>query len=684
MTPLARFRLAVALLSALGTSLASAQELRNDDEDITQTVARVSYIQGNVAYARGDDPDQWQSADQNVPMTLGDRVYTDDGSMELQLEGGGVIRLGSRTDLTALNLTDDIKQFAVKAGMSSFAIPSLGRNETFEVDTPNAAVTFEGPGRYRIDVDESGETRVSVRRGNATIAAGGGQVALSAGEAMTIDGTDAPRFEVVSLSGPDRWDLWVDSREDRLSRTRSHQYVSSDVVGAAELDEYGSWESLPEYGRVWRPLSVKVGWAPYRSGRWFWQDPWGWTWISTEPWGWAPYHYGRWVFSSARWYWVPVAPAVRAVRYSPALVAFVGGGPSFGVSASFGGGVVGWFPLAPRDPLVPWWGRRPAVNVNVTNITYVNRTYVTVVNQSTFVSGALVSTAVIKERSTIRQAMQAPVVVGAVPISPTVSSTRVSVRRESSASRPPAAVVSRSVVTRIAPPPAPPRFEQKLAVIRENGGVPVSSAVSSRIASANNPQPRAVIPVRPATSETGNVKLAPRNNSSGNAKRVESVTTTGQRPLARVEKPVANTPLEVPPASTRPEIVRPQDSKSAPDSKQQRVADDAPPPQSARPKPATARPQAVTPLPQRGKPDELNAPVKSEPPRQSRNKSNPVIQAPTRHAPPRPADSPRPELRPSPSNRSTGPEKKEKQQELKPRGGQKPRPTPRPTPRPSP
>ena len=37
MTPLARFRLAVALLSILGTWLASAQELRNDDEDITQT-----------------------------------------------------------------------------------------------------------------------------------------------------------------------------------------------------------------------------------------------------------------------------------------------------------------------------------------------------------------------------------------------------------------------------------------------------------------------------------------------------------------------------------------------------------------------------------------------------------------------------------------------------------------------
>jgi hypothetical protein len=166
--------------------------------------------------------------------------------------------------------------------------------------------------------------------------------------------------------------------------------------------------------------------------------------------GWAP-PYGRWVLVESQWCWVPAAPAVR-VRYAPALVAFVGGGPVVGASVTFGAGMVGWFPLAPRDPLVPWWGRRgPIAVTNVTNVTYVNRTQVTVVNQSTFVSGALVSTAVVRERSTIRQAAEAPVVAGPVPITPTVSSTRVSVRRDAPAARPPQAVAAG--VTRAAPPP---------------------------------------------------------------------------------------------------------------------------------------------------------------------------------------------------------------------------------------
>src|SRR5206468_1766585 len=119
------------------------------------------------------------------------------------------------------------------------------------------------------------------------------------------------------------------------------------------------------------------------------------------------YHSGRWVFASERWCWVPVAPTVRVVPYAPALVAFVGGGPGFSASVAIGGGgFVGWFPLAPRDPLVPWWGDRAPrfAQTQVTNVTYVNRTYVTVVNQSTFVSGRPVAGGVITEQTVVRQA----------------------------------------------------------------------------------------------------------------------------------------------------------------------------------------------------------------------------------------------------------------------------------------
>ena len=422
------------------------------------------------------------------------------------------MRLGARSDLAALNLTDDTNQFAIKAGIASFQIRRLYEDELFEVDTPNAAVTFEAPGEYRVDVEDNGNTRVAVRRGRASVAAGGGQIPLEDGQVIELEGLDSPRYGMLSLPGPDSWDRWVEERQNRLASARSYQYVSADIVGGDDLDEYGRWEDLPQYGRVWTPMSVAVDWAPYRVGHWIWQDPWGWTWVSAEPWGWAPYHYGRWVAVSSHWYWVPVAPREHFVAYSPALVAFVGSGPGYSASISVGGsGFVGWFPLGPRDPFLPWWGLRAGTRVStVTNVTFVNRTYVTVVNQNTFVSGGVVTNAVVRDRAVVSQVVTgAHVIRGPIPIMPTAASLKVAVRRDAPVLRPPAAIQARQVVARVAPPPAPPTFQAKLSVINENRGAPVTAAVAARISVENRGRPQSVTSVRPA-AEAGQVQLAPR------------------------------------------------------------------------------------------------------------------------------------------------------------------------------
>jgi len=443
-------------LFSFGTAAAQSRDPYPDTdsrdyngEDVRQTVARISFLSGPVSYARGDEPDNWQAPDLNVPMTLGDRLYTGRGGRaELQIHGGAAIRLDAETDLSTLNLTDDTKQLSVNSGSAAFVIRRLDSEEVFEVDTPNSAVTFERIGDYRVDVDRDGSTRVAVRRGRAIVAAGGGQVTLNAGDEMSIQGIDDPRYDVAGIPSADRFDQWVADRENRIQRAKSRQYVNDEIVGVADLDDYGRWEDVPEYGRVWTPSSVEAGWAPYRVGHWVWQDPWGWTWVSGEPWGWAPYHYGRWVTSSSRWFWVPAAPRV-AVRYSPALVAFVGGGPGFSATLRAGNpGYVGWFPLAPRDPFVPWWGRRS--NVRTENVRYVNRGYVTVVNQNAFVSGGLVARNVVTDRGVLRDVISAPVLRGPLPVVPTAASLRVAVRTDVQApSRPPAAILQRAVVARI-------------------------------------------------------------------------------------------------------------------------------------------------------------------------------------------------------------------------------------------
>jgi len=194
-----------------------------------------------------------------------------------------------------------------------------------------------------------------------------------AGQSARFSGTDQLDYDIAQLPGADDFDNWAFQRDHREDGAESANYVSPEMTGYEDLDDYGHWQYVAGYGTVWVPSSVASDWAPYRDGHWAYISPWGWTWVDDEPWGFAPFHYGRWAYAENRWCWVPGPVAVRPV-YAPALVAFVGG-----VSISIGGGPgVGWFPLAPGEVYMPYYrgSRRYVERVNVTN-TVVNVTRVT-------------------------------------------------------------------------------------------------------------------------------------------------------------------------------------------------------------------------------------------------------------------------------------------------------------------
>ena len=196
-----------------------------------------------------------------------------------------------------------------------------------------------------------------------------------------IDQAGVPQYAMVQVTR-DEFAAWNDDRdraEDRVAQQR--RYVSPEMTGAEDLDRYGTWEQTPEYGALWVPRQVPVGWAPYTVGHWAWVRPWGWTWVDDAPWGFAPFHYGRWVYRRDVWCWVPGTYVARPV-YAPALVGWIGG-PSVSVSISIGGGgpPVGWVPLAPREVYVPPYRftQRYVQQVNVTNVTNVTN-ITTIVN----------------------------------------------------------------------------------------------------------------------------------------------------------------------------------------------------------------------------------------------------------------------------------------------------------------
>jgi hypothetical protein len=515
----------------------------NTAQDPSGRVGRLNYSQGSVSF-RPAGEDDWVTAVPNRPIVSGDDLWADQNSRAEVHVGSAAIRLDSQTGITFLTLDDDTTQIRLAQGSLIVRVRHVDDDDTYEIDTPNVAFTLLQPGEYRIDVSQDGNhTEITTWHGRGHVTGGGFSYTVVAGQSASFTGNqDHLDYDLSQVADRDGFDDWAFDRDGREDRADSANYVSREMTGYEDLDEYGDWSYVAGYGPCWRPRAVVVGWAPYRYGHWAYVGPWGWTWVEDEPWGFAPFHYGRWAFVSNGWFWVPGPVVVRPV-YAPALVAFVGGGPRFTAG-------VGWFPLAPGEVYVPGYrvSRTYVNNVNITNttvnvtkvtnvynttiinknttvnnITYVNQRVtngVTVVSHDTFVNArpaaqnlVRVDQREIESAQVTHRAALEPVrasVVGAgrpVPV------------------KPPSAIVSRPVVAVRTPPPLPRPIEQRQAEAggRLNEQALVRPVGPSRPVPANqpandNPRPQQNQNQRPQQNQQGFHSFGQPNEPERNVK----------------------------------------------------------------------------------------------------------------------------------------------------------------------
>jgi hypothetical protein len=495
-----------ALLLLLSASAALA--------DPPSRVIRLKYMSGEVSMQPGGVND-WVPAVLNRPLTTADRVWTDKNSRAEMGLGSASLRVNAETSMTLTNVSDNIVQVELDQGTLNLHIRHLFDGETYEIDTPNLAFTVLKGGDYRFDVDPNADTTyVTVWKGEGEANGQNNGVRLRSGEqASFLNGTSL-QHETYAAPDRDGFDDWCRVRDDREDHAESYRYVSADVIGADDLDDYGTWRVVGAYGPVWVPR-VAPGWAPYRYGHWAWIDPWGWTWVDDAPWGFAPAHYGRWVFYNGFWAWAPGPIMVARPVYAPALVAWVGG-PHWGVSVSVGGGV-GWFPLGWGEPYVPayhvsrtYFEQVNVTNTRITNITRITNTYyvnnTTVVNQNVtrihyvnqtvpgamtavpnraFTNSEPVSRSLIAVNG--KQVHQATLI-GSPPVAPGRNSV-LGVNAGTRAALPPMRTVPRTVVSHAAPPPRPIPFEAKQGALARNPGRPLDSETEAQIRSTERNTP---------------------------------------------------------------------------------------------------------------------------------------------------------------------------------------------------
>jgi hypothetical protein len=549
-------------LAGLGIAFAALAQDNDTPVDPPGRVARLSFTQGDVSFVPAGEND-WVQAQLNRPLITGDKLWADRDSRATLEIGAAAVRMDQNTSFDFLNLTDDAAQMELTQGALNLRVRRLYDGQSYEVDTPTLAFVANRVGEFRIDVEPDGQaTIVSVLSGGGDVyGEGGARFAVEEGQSVTFRDPQLRDYQVNDLPRPDAFDDFCHERDMRWDNSSSRRYVSEDVIGYQDLDSYGEWDDVPDYGNVWYPTSVAVGWSPYHYGHWGWVGAYGWTWIDDAPWGFAPFHYGRWANIRGRWGWCPGPVAVRPV-YAPALVAFVGGGVGISV-----GGPIGWFPLGFHDVYIPsyrvsrnyftrvnasntvinttvinnYYGDYARGHVDFARINYGNRNIagaVTAIPAAAFVgSRAVAGAAIAVNRNTFANAR----VSGFAALAPTRASLA---RPVATRAVPAAAVVNRPIVAATRPPARVASFAQRQAVLDKNPGRPlnerqlrdttVAAGEVTAHATASRPNLR-VVTERGAPTRTA-APVLPAHATATSAAQPGRVTREAVRPVAPSER----------------------------------------------------------------------------------------------------------------------------------------------------
>jgi len=352
----ALFSRAFAIVFLAASTLAQAQD------DPPARVGRVAETAGAVRTLNAEGA--WMDVVRNQPLSTGDRITTDKtGRATLQF-GSTVVRVGAESDVSITQLDDKKIRLHFDHGHMAVRVRSDDIPGELFIETDEGAWVPHHRGQYRFDRAAHQVLAAQAWSGDMLLEAPDSSLPVAApqrAEVWRAGAQQATHYRVVPALKDAFGDavLAADRQDDAHAAANATAQVPPEMTGAAELARFGTWSTRADGARLWTPAKVPAGWQPYQQGAWSWNPPWGWTWIADEPWGFAPFHYGRWLQESGRWAWTPGRWGAARPVYVPALVGWFGG-PGLTVG---GAPAVGWFALAPGEPVFPgyavsarYWG----------------------------------------------------------------------------------------------------------------------------------------------------------------------------------------------------------------------------------------------------------------------------------------------------------------------------------------
>ena len=238
----------IAVLALAGFGVVSAANAQVNNEP--PGVARVSLIHGDVSMQRGDSGDT-STVDLNTPLVAGDKVFTGNRSRaEIQLDWANLLRLDEDAQVDIATLERTRIQVQLAQGLANYSVLK-GSEADVEINTPNVAIIPLRAGRYRIEVNAAGDTFVTVREGEADISTPEGTTRLKKSQIITVRGTGSEvEFQTAKAPSTDDFDKWNNDRDRIIANAEGWRRTNRYYTGSADLDAYGRWSNVPDYGPV--------------------------------------------------------------------------------------------------------------------------------------------------------------------------------------------------------------------------------------------------------------------------------------------------------------------------------------------------------------------------------------------------------------------------------------------------
>jgi hypothetical protein len=270
-------RMALALVALIGLVSLAARTARADDKTpavkTDPEIVRLSYIQGDVRFSRGDakGPNlekDWEQAAVNLPILQNYSLATGNGRAEIEFEYGSVVYLAENSvllfDTASVTYGVPTTELELITGTATFSMHAIA-GERFQLATSTDRVVFPGTGYMRVDSYLDAIALTPQVNGNMSATAG--VVKMVKGQPNYYrDGVSIQPGATDQSGTPADWDAWVDARVKQRDADTAAALKASGlpgfIPGLTDMYKGGTFFACAPYGTCWEPKELPSAKAP--------------------------------------------------------------------------------------------------------------------------------------------------------------------------------------------------------------------------------------------------------------------------------------------------------------------------------------------------------------------------------------------------------------------------------------